>query len=264
MPIAQANEIDISYEIDGPEGAPWVTFITGLTNDTTMWSPHIAAIGDRYRMLRLDSRGHGGSQATEPPYLIDLLVADVLGVWDALGIETSAVVGLGLGGITTMSLALAQPDRVTAIIPVSCRSTTSPRFKDIWPPLLQASAEGGIEAIVDTTANRWFPDDFKTANPELMDSVRAMIAKTSVDGYHGCVAALVNTELGDRIEQITVPTLYISGALDRVGAPSELMQAMADQTPGARHVALPDAGHISTMANPRAFEAAVLEFLDSL
>ena len=264
MALARANGIEISYEIDGPEGAPWVTFITGLTNDTTMWDLHVRAIADRYRMLRLDSRGHGGSEATEPPYPIDLLVADVVGVWDALGVGRSAVVGLGLGGITTMSLALAHPDRVSAIIPVSCRSTASPRFKDIWPPLLQASAEGGIEAIVDTTANRWFPDDFKTANPELMDDVRAMIGRTSVDGYHGCVSALVNTELGDRIEEISVPTLYISGALDRVGAPSELMQAMADQTPGALHVALPDAGHISTMANPRAFEATVLEFLDSL
>lgn len=264
MAVVSANGIGISYVVDGPAGAPWVTFITGLTNDTTMWDGHVPAVSARYRMLRLDSRGHGGSEATPPPYPIELLVDDVVGVWDALGIERSAVVGLGLGGITTMSIGLAHPDRVTAIVPISCRSTVSPRFADIWPPLLARSREHGIEAIVETTADRWFPDDFKAANPALMDSVRAMIGRTAVDGYHGCVAALVGTELGDRIADIAVPTLYISGALDRVGAPSELMQAMADQTPGARHVALPDAGHISTMANPAAFEAALLEFLDGI
>ena len=104
-----ANGIKINYEIDGPDGAPWVTFITGITNDTTMWDDHVTALSQNYRLLRLDSRGHGGSDTTPGPYSFDQLPGDVVGVWDALGVEKSHVVGIGLGGMTTAVLALSHP-----------------------------------------------------------------------------------------------------------------------------------------------------------
>ncbi len=61
---AETNGIAIDYVIDGPEGAPWVTFSTGISNDATMWDGHVAGLADRYRLLRYDSRGHGASEAT--------------------------------------------------------------------------------------------------------------------------------------------------------------------------------------------------------
>ena len=76
MALIEANGININHVVDGPEGAPWVTFITGITNDTTMWDDHIPALSENFRLLRLDSRGHGGSDATPPPYSFEQL-ADV-------------------------------------------------------------------------------------------------------------------------------------------------------------------------------------------
>ena len=116
-----ANGIKINYEIDGPDGAPWVTFITGITNDTTMWDDHVTALSQNYRLLRLDSRGHGGSDTTPGPYSFEQLTGDVVGVWDALGVEKSHVVGIGLGGMTTAVLARNHPDRISAIVPTACR-----------------------------------------------------------------------------------------------------------------------------------------------
>ena len=58
---AGAGGIAVHHVIDGPEGAPWITFSTGITNDTTMWDDHVDGLADRYRLLRYDSRGHGGS-----------------------------------------------------------------------------------------------------------------------------------------------------------------------------------------------------------
>lgn len=62
---ADANGIRFHYKIDGREGAPWVTFITGIANDMTMWDSQIGALESDFRILRIDSRGHGGTQATE-------------------------------------------------------------------------------------------------------------------------------------------------------------------------------------------------------
>ena len=261
MPMARVGDIGLNYRIDGPDGAPWVTFTTGMTNDLTMWDPHVAALSATHRLLRFDSRGHGGSGATTPPYTLEMLIGDIVGLWDSLGIERSTLVGIGLGGVVSIGLALEHGDRLDALVPVACRSEPVPQYRAIWPPMIERAKAGGIEAIADTTAERWFPEAFRAANPDVMAKIRAMIVRTSVDGYLGCIAALLTMDYTAALPGIAVPTLMVSGAEDHVGAPPEVMQAMADAIPGARHVSLPGAGHICTVANPGAFDEALIAFL---
>src|SRR5690242_10691070 len=100
------------FRIDGPEGKPWVTFITGIANDVWLWESQAAALAARFRVLRYDLRGQGASPATDPPYTIDLLVADLIALWDSLGVGTSHLVGLGLGGALAQAAAIRHPGRV--------------------------------------------------------------------------------------------------------------------------------------------------------
>jgi 3-oxoadipate enol-lactonase len=93
-----ANGIKIHYCIDGREGRPWVTFVTGIANDTTMWNGQVAPLAGDFRILRYDFRGHGGSEATPGDYTLPLLTSDLLALWDALSIKETHLVGLGLGG----------------------------------------------------------------------------------------------------------------------------------------------------------------------
>ncbi len=259
---AEANGIVINYVVDGPEGAPWVTFSTGISNDATMWDDHIVGLADRYRLLRYDSRGHGGSGATADGYTFELLTGDVLGLWDVLNIKRSHLVGIGLGGMTAMAMALDHPDRVSALVAVACRAALTPEYEAIWPPMIETARTSGIEAIVERTVNRWFPDAFRMANPETMEKVRAMIRRTSLDGYLGCIAALLSLDLGGHVQDIAVPTLFLSGAEDFLGGPPEVMQRMANSVADARHVTLLDAGHICNIANPQSFTQVLCEFFD--
>ena len=259
---AEANGIAINYVVDGPKGAPWVTFSTGISNDSTMWNDHIVGLSDRYRLLRYDSRGHGGSSATADGYTFELLTGDLLGLWDVLNIKRSRLVGIGLGGMTAMAMALDHPDRVSALVAVACRAALTPEYEAIWPPMIETARTSGIEAIVERTANRWFPDAFRSANPATMEKVRTMIRRTSLDGYLGCIAALLSLDLGGEIQKLAVPSLFVSGAKDLLGGPPEVMQSMADLVPNARHVTLRDAGHICNIANPRSFTQELSEFFD--
>ena len=262
MTRVEANGININYVVDGPEGAPWVTFITGITNDAAMWDDHIPALSKNFRLLRLDSRGHGDSDATPPPYSFDQLTGDVIGVWDELGVERSHVVGLG--GMTTLALALRAPRRVSAIVPTACRAELVPEYAGIWPPMLEKSTAEGIEGIVDITASRWFPETFRDANPARMDDVRAMIRRTTLNGYHGCIQALLTVDFADRLAEIRMPALFVSGALDAIGGPPDVMQILAESVQDGQHITLPDAGHICNIANPRAYDGALLSFFESL
>ena len=130
--------------------------------------------------------------------------------------------------------------------------------------MIAAASASGISAIVERTASRWFPEGFRDANPETMNKVRAMIRRTSLDGYLGCIAALLTLDLGRRVGDLAVPTLFVSGAEDALGGPPATMREMAGAVAGARHVTLPGAGHICNIACPDGFTRALGEFLDSL
>ena len=84
MPQVDTNGIKIEYKVDGKEGAPYVTFITGIANDFTLWDDQAAVFGKDYRILRYDLRGHGDTQATEGDYTIELLLRDLVGLLNEL------------------------------------------------------------------------------------------------------------------------------------------------------------------------------------
>ena len=257
----EANEISISCVIDGRDDAPWVTFITGIANDATMWDGQISELEDDFHILRVNSRGHGGTQATEGDYTFDMLIGDVLGVWDALGVQKSHLVGLGLGGSTAIGLAIDYSDRLLSLTPTACRAVMVPQLAAIWPGLVEMAKTGGMEAVAETTVQRWFTDDFKTANPDVLDSVRAQIVGTDPNGYFGCVAAFMSLNFRDRIGHVNTPTLFISGAEDQRGGPPDVMQELADTVHGARHVSVPDAAHICNIQNPQCYNEIIGEFL---
>lgn len=260
----RTNGIDLNVEVAGSEEAPCVTFLTGITNDHTLWLDQVEPLASKFRVIRIDSRGHGYSGSSVAPYSLKTLVADVLGVWDALQIRQSAVAGLGLGGVVAAETALSHPTRVSGVIPTSCRARMVPEYGALWPPLIERAKAQGVGAIAEATLARWFSEDFRAANPAVIERMRQAILRTTLDGYLGSIAALLELDWWGRLGSFAMPVMYVSGEFDRVGAPPAVMQAMCDATPGSTHVILPGASHISVVSNPGAFNQAILEFLEGL
>jgi 3-oxoadipate enol-lactonase len=250
----------INYRVDGERG-PWVTFVTGIANDTTMWDGQVAALERDFRVLRYDLRGQGGSEATPPPYSIALLVEDLLRLWQDLQIEKSHLVGLGLGGAVAQAAAIEHGERLISVMPCCCRAQMVPDFAVLWHGLAGKVKANGVGSIVEQTAQRWFSDEFKAAHPDVLDGVRNMIARTSTDGYLGCVGAFLGLSLENEIHRISVPAHYVSGADDKLGGPPALMERLARQVPRARHSSVPKAAHIANIQNPGGFNLVVGEFL---
>lgn len=258
----QANGIKFHVATDGPEGKPCVTFVTGIANDHTLWNASVAPLARDYRLIRIDTRGHGLTDATPAPYSLKQLADDVVAVWDAMRVDRSTIVGLGLGGIVVSEVALAHPQRIRGLVPVSCRAKMTPQYDGIWPPLVDAATKAGsVEAVADMTIARWFSEEFRAANPAVMKEVRDAILRTRLQGYLGCIAAIRTLGHFDRLKDLRMPVLYVSGERDMVGAPGAVMQEMCEATPNAKHVVLPGATHISVVSNAPAFTAAMQEFL---
>ena len=248
------------YCIDG-SGARWVTFVTGIANDLTMWDGQVPAFAADFRILRYDLRGHGGSAATRGDYSVSLLVEDLLALLNQLRIQTTSLVGLGLGGAIAQAFAIEHPGRVEALMPCCCRARMVPDFGARWHKLRGTVQQEGLEAIVEPTVQRWFSEEFKAAHPEVLEKIRKMIRRTTLEGYMGVTAAFLGLDLEDRLPEIRARTLYVSGAEDKLGGPPELMKGLSEKVNGATHVSVPNAAHIANIQNPERFNQLLTDFL---
>jgi 3-oxoadipate enol-lactonase len=259
----QVNGIKIHYAIDGAADAPWVTFVTGIANDLSMWEGQARALAGRYRILRYDLRGQGKTESTPGAYSVELLDQDLIGLWDALKIPKSHLVGLGLGGSLSLGLAIEHSSRLSSLVACCCRASMESDFAVMWHTLFDAVKRNGVESIVEQTAQRWFSEEFKRANPQRLDAVRSMIRATSKDGYLGVVSAFLNLDLEARIHRISTPTLFIGGAEDRIGGPENIMRRLAGKVAGAEYVAVPGAAHIANLQNEGDFNRILQGFLNT-
>jgi 3-oxoadipate enol-lactonase len=250
---------EVSHRVDGAAG-PWVSFVTGIANDYSMWDGQVPAL-TRFRVLRYDLPGQGGTPPAAGEVTIGSLVKDLVALWDRLGIRSSHLVGLGLGGAVAQAMAIEHPDRVERLVPCCCRAQMVPEFAALWRQLIAVVEKQGLEPIVEPTLERWFPEPFRNAHPQAMDAVRRMIRRTSVPGYLACARAFMGLALEERLPLIKARTLYLSGADDHRGGPPPLMAGLAAKVPGARHASVPDAAHIANIQNPEGFNRLLVDFL---
>ncbi len=255
-----ANGVSFNCEIDGREGAPWVTFSNSLATNVSMWDDQVAALKDDYRMLRYDKRGHGGTEAVEGPYNWDMLVADVVAIWDALDIAKSHFVGLSMGGMTAFGLAQDYADRVDRVVASNTRADAPPEFRDAWDGRIETVEQNGMASLASPTVERWCSDEFLASGSPALDKMRAMVSGTSSTGFIGCAHALKGLNFQDRLDEIDTPMLFIGGKED-VATPSDNMRLIHEAVGGSQFVELSPAGHLANMEQPDAYTAALKDFL---
>jgi 3-oxoadipate enol-lactonase len=255
----QANAIAINYQIDGPEGAPWLVFSNSLATSIAMWDEQAAALKNSFRVLRYDQRGHGGTDAPAGRYPFDTLLADALGLLDALSIKKTHFAGLSMGGATALGLAERHPDRFDRIIVCDSPCQSTPQSSQQWEERIAVAQKEGIEVLVEPTIGRWFPADAVAKNPPHLDKVRAMIRATPVNGFIGCAAALAAHDYAAVVATVTRPVLFMVGEKD--GATPAAMRKLHEKLNGSRFVELAGAGHISNMDRPAEFTKAVRDFI---
>ena len=254
----KANGITINYQFDGPDSAPCLVFSNSLATSLAMWDEQAAALRDSFRILRYDQRGHGGTDAPAGRYAYDTLLADALGLLDALSIKKAHFAGLSMGGATALGLAERHPDRFDRIIVCDSPCQSTPQSSQQWEERIVVARRQGIEALVEPTVSRWVPPEILANNPPHVDKIRAMIRATPVDGFIGCAAALADHDYASAVATVKRPVLFLGGEKDAATAP---MRKLSEKLPGSRFVALAGAGHISNMDRPAEFTKAIRDFL---
>lgn len=233
----------LHHVIEGPADGPPLVLLCSLGSTVDMWAPQRRDLADEYRLITMDTRGHGGSPVPDGPYRVEDLARDVLETLDDLDVPRASFAGVSLGGAIAQWIGLHAPERADTLA-LLC---TSARFGDPDPWLERAATvrDGGTQAVADAVVGRWFTDAYAEAEPDTVRRMRDLIASTPAEGYAGCCEAIGAWDVVDDLGGITAPTLVVSG-VDDPATPPEHQQVLADGIPSARLEAVTDAAHLAS------------------
>jgi 3-oxoadipate enol-lactonase / 4-carboxymuconolactone decarboxylase len=257
MPFVSREGVRLYWRADGNQEKPALLLLNSLGTDHAMWSAVVPLLIRDYRVLRMDTRGHGASDAPKADYAISMLAADALAVADAADARRAHICGLSMGGMLALELAAEHPDRVERVI----AANTSPQMDS---QLMRERAElvraKGMGAIVDAVLERFFTQPFRDRSPPVVGTTRATLLATDADGYAGCCMAISAMALREKLPKVKAQLLVINGARDISTPPAEHGDRIAAAVANARTVTI-DAGHLSAVEQPEAFAGAVVAFL---
>lgn len=242
----------LHHRLDGETGRPVVVLSGSLGSTLEMWEPQLPALLPRYRVLRYDHPGHGGSPVADVDG-VGGLARGVLALLDELGLERVSCCGLSLGGAMALRLALDAPDRLERLV-LAC---TSPRFgpPEPWQERADTVRRQGMEAVADTVVGRWFTPAFGDVR-----RYRDMLLATDPEGYARCCEAVRDWDARAELGAVQAPTLVVSAAQDP-STPPEHGELLANGIPGARLAVLDGAAHLANVERADDFNAALLAHL---
>ncbi len=254
----KANGIEINYAMEG--SGPVVTMSHSLGCHLGMWDEQVRALRDRYTVLRYDTRGHGQSSAPPGPYTLAMLAADLKGLLDGLGVASTHLVGLSMGGMIGQVFALEHPAMVQSLALCDTTSRYPAGASSVWEERIRTVEKDGMAPMVEPTLGRWFTAPFRERQPDLMKRVGAMIATTPPQGYVGCCHAIPKIDVTRRLGELRCPAIVIVGEEDP-GTPVEMAREIHAALPGSELAILRSASHLSNLEQPAEFTRALSGFL---
>jgi 3-oxoadipate enol-lactonase len=246
---------DLAHRLDGPGDAPVVVLGNSLGTDMGMWDAQLPALAERFRVVRYDMRGHGGSPQPRGALTIEELGADVLGLLDHAGVARASLAGVSLGGMAAMWAAAEAPERVDRLVLCCTSARLGP--PELWEDRIRTVGTQGTAALAGATMERWFSP---AADPAVVARFDAMLRAVPAGGYAACCAAIRDMDQRDRLGRIRAPTLVIGGG-DDPSTPPEHAELLAAGIPGAQLALIEGARHLANVERAEEVTALMLEHL---
>ena len=258
----QVNGITLAYS-DRGTGLPLV-FLHAFPLNRTMWRAQEEALSAEFRVITVDLRGHGESDAPLWHYTLDQAADDVCGLLDHLSIQQAVFAGLSMGGYSLFAFYRKYVDRVKGLVLADTRAQADTQEgKDGRFQMAQIAYTKGPAAIADLMIPKLLSPATIHTKPDIVQNVRAMIESNQISGIAGDLMAMAERpDSVPLLPQIACPTQIIVGELDLATPPRD-STLMADQIPGAHLTIIPGAAHLSNLEQPETFNHIVDDFVSN-
>jgi 3-oxoadipate enol-lactonase len=259
---AHLDGVQLGYEEAGA-GLP-LLMLHAFPLDRRMWKPQIGALVSRCRCIVPDLRGFGESSVS-PPFTMERYAEDVVGLLDHLDVERAVVAGLSMGGYVALALWRRYPERVRALVLADTRAgADDEEGRARRRELIEVVESQGASAIANRQIASMVGRTSREKLPDVYDSIHAMMCDAPAAGIVGALEAMMSRpDSTPTLPTIDVPTLIIVGDEDAITPPREAA-AMHEKIPGSRLEILAQAGHMSNMERPAAFNHVLSEFVARL
>lgn len=257
---ATINGMTLAFNDQGT-GLPLV-FLHAFPLNRTMWAQQEEALSSQFRVITIDLRGHGESDAPLRHYSLDQAADDVRGLLDHLSIRQAVFVGLSMGGYILFAFYRKYAERVTGLVLADTRAQAdTDEGKQARFEMAQIAYKQGARAIADIMIPKLLSPPTIHTRPELVQHVRTMIEGNQVSGIAGDLMAMA--ERPDSIpllKRMSCPVQIIVGELDLPTPPSDA-KLMADLISNAHLAIIPGAAHLSNLEQPGLFNETVRSFV---
>jgi len=251
----------IYYEVHGQEG-PWVVMLMGLGASSRLWLDYPARLSTHttpYRVITIDNRGTGHSDAPRGPYWMREMADDAARVMDAAGVERAFVVGVSMGGMIAQHVALRHGGRLDGLVLVST-TPGLPHGTLPTPRAIRALLTWGLgkSSRSDVLADLILAPSQRDRAQEVHELLSPIFAANDTTRA-AFVAQLIGCLLHSttrRLHRITVPTIVITGEHDIVIRPIN-SRILASRIPNATLEVVAGAGHGAPFTDPMVIPRAL-------
>ena len=228
-----------------------------------MWEPQLALAANGWRVIVPQLRGMDGGSTDQAATSMDEHAGDVVDLLDALHIEDAVVGGLSMGGYVAFALVRHAARYIRGLVLADTRpQADTPEGVEGRRKMLALVREKGPAAVADEMIPKLLGEQTRRTRPDVAQTVRALIMSSSADAIANAITALMTrADSTPLLATIHVPTLIVVGEQDTITPPA-LSEQMYQAIKGSEYVAIPDAGHLSNLEQPEAFNAALARFLE--
>ncbi len=256
----EIDGVKISYQVEGAAAGPTIVMSHSLASSSVMWDPQVPRLGDNYRLVLMDTRGHGESDVPEGPYRLAQLADDAIAIIEATSDKPVHWVGLSMGGMIGQFVAAKRPDLLRSLVLCDTSASIPDDAQATWDDRIAAVREGGMSVLAEATIQRWFTPNYLREDPPAIMPIRAQIEATNANGFIGCSQAIRELDNLDSLSSIKLPTLIIVGE-DDPGTPVAASEAMHERIEGSQLCVIPKASHLSNVEQAGMFTEVLLVFL---
>jgi len=246
-----------TFSIGVSGSGPDLVVLHSLLTDRHSFDDVLPVLAADYTVHLVDLPGFGATSHAEA----DLLAYGQLIATYLRGLDAPAtVMGNGLGGFIAIATAIAEPSRVARLVIVGAGPGFDDQQRQAFTAMAERAGQLGMVGVVEVAVRRIFSEAFLESHPEHHEQRRAVLLETPVDAFRTACHALHGADLTDSIPSLEMPTLIVVGSDDQATPPS-MARDLHALLPNSELIELPGVAHGPQIQQPRAFLAAIGEFL---
>ncbi|MGW6172258.1 alpha/beta fold hydrolase [Arthrobacter sp. NPDC055138] len=238
-----------------------IVLIHGVSTTADNWNQVIPLLPRDRPIISYDLRGHGTSEGPATPWTVEDFAADHIALLDALAIEEHDLVGCSLGGIIAQAVALDYPERVRRLVLVSSVAGRTDAEKERSLGRLSRIENNTIDEIAQESVERWYTPEYIEENPWVRDKVLNQLGKLNRDHYAAAYRVLATTDHIDRLSEIKVPTVAMTGEGD-VGSTARMSELIGNTVQNGRSIIVKGAKHSLLNEEPDLVARTITEHFD--